>query len=128
MAIQTVVTEPLFIGTDFRYVHTTYTAARTAIVDTTAWALSFVIKRRPTDSDMDAVFEKTTSNGGVVVSGTFNPDPGTNTQVATVTIADTDTDGVLPGSYHWEMKRTDPGFETILSYGTVELKRSLHRV
>jgi hypothetical protein len=49
-----------------------------------------------------------------------------NTQVATVIIADTDTDDLPTGNYYYEVKRTDAGLESIIVQGTVPLERALH--
>ena len=44
-----------------------------------------------------------------------------------MTVLDTDTDAIAPGLYHYELKRTDAGFETPLALGTLTLKRGVHR-
>jgi len=118
---------PLFLNTDFLYVHHVKNAAETAAVDITGWALSFLIKQKvASDEDMPALVTKTTG-AGIVISGTYNADPTLNAQRATVTILDTDTVSLTPMRCVWELKRTDDGLETILGYGTVELKRAVHR-
>ena len=126
MAKQTTL-NPYFLGTDFAYVFHIQNAAETASIDIAGWALSFMLKNRQTDADLSALLTKTTAAGTVSISGAFNATPATNTQRATVTIADTDTDALATGVKHWELKRTDAGLEAILAYGSVELRRGVHR-
>ena len=52
--------------------------------------------------------------------------PATNTQVATVTILDTETSPLPEVLAQYELKRMDAGFETVLAYGTLELVRAVH--
>lgn len=116
------------IGTDQSYEFTAYTSsAQTTIREITGWALSFLVKRKATDADVDAVITKTTAGGGIVISGTFNATPASNTQKATVSIADTDTDSLTAGVYRWELKRTDAGSEARIAYGTIVLNQTVHR-
>lgn len=116
----------LDIGTDQAYDVTVYTSeAATTVREITGWALSFMIKRKATDADGSALVTKTTGDG-ISISGTFNADPDTNTQKATVSVADTDTDGLTPGVCHWELKRTDAGSEARIAYGPLTLNRTLH--
>ena len=108
----------LWIGTDHQYVFHIQNEAETAAVDITSWK----VKRSVSHADSEAVLTKT-----AVVSGTFNATPAVNTQRATVTVADTDTDGLSARTYRYELKRTDNNLETILAYGALELKQPVHR-
>jgi hypothetical protein len=119
--------EPLFLGTDFQYIFDIRNDAEDTSLDITGWALSFMLKRRFDDLDAAAILTKTTAGGSVVIAGTFNSDPDTNAQRATVTITDTDTENLRQGMVRWELKRMDDGFETILAYGQVDLARGVHR-
>jgi hypothetical protein len=91
----------------------------------TGWSLSWMLKRSPYHADSEALLTKTTPTG-IVITGTFHATPAQNQQRATVTIADTDTENLPAGAWPYELKRTDPGAETILAYGLVELVRSVH--
>lgn len=114
-----------FINTDSYILLVVYNDSETEVIDITTWAISFMVKSYPQDADGSAVITKTTSSG-ITINGTFNVNPSTNTQQATVTIADTDTSSLAPGTYYWEMKRTDNGNETVLAYGKLELLASVH--
>lgn len=115
------------LGTDQDYDFTIYTSAAQATVrDTTGWACSFIVKRKPTDTDLQALVTKTTGSG-IVTSGVFNAVPATNTQKSTVSILDTNTDGLSAGTYHWELKRTDPGSEARIGFGVIVFNQTLHR-
>jgi len=118
---------PLVIGTDFSYPFHVKNEALDTSINITGYALSWMLKRSIHDADLSASVTKTTAGGGVVISGTFNATPASNTQRATVTIADTDTDALAPGVYYWELKRTDAGLETPIAYGKVPLVRRPHR-
>jgi hypothetical protein len=65
---------------------------------------------------------KSTADGGITIIGTYDPDPELNTQRVVVTITDTDTEGIAGGSYKHALKRTNDGFETILSHGEFVLR------
>jgi hypothetical protein len=119
-------TATLYLGADHTYPFTILNQAETLAVDISGWALSWMVKRRKSDADAAAVLTKTTVSG-IVISGTYNATITTNTQVATVTVADTDTDAIAEGLYHYELKRTDAGLETPLAFGTLTLKRGVHR-
>lgn len=114
---------PLFLGTDFSYVFHVKNEAEDTSIEITGQALSFMVKRDPLEEDDAALLSKSAT-----IAGTFNATPSVNTQRATVTIADTDTATLAPlDTAYWELKRTDDGFETVYAYGTVELKRGVHR-
>lgn len=118
---------PLGIGEDLTFPYTILNATETTAIDITGWALSWMVKRAAADPDGAAILTKTTS-AGIVISGVFNAAPATNTQVATVTVADTDTEPLSPGPYVYELKRTDAGAETTLAYGTLTLLQRVHHV
>ena len=119
--------DPLVCGTDFAYVFHIKDEPQETAININGFALSWMLKRRLADADIAAVVTKTTGGGGIGIGGTFNATPGSNTQRATVTIEDTDTDTVVPGVYYWELKRTDASLETRLAYGRVTLARAVHR-
>ena len=97
--------------------------ANNTIRDITGYTLSFMVKRQKRHLDGSALITKTAT-----VSGAFNSAPGTNTQKATVTLVDTETDTeIVPGLAFWELRRTDAGAEGVLAYGTIDLKRGVQR-
>lgn len=116
----------LYIGTDFDYAFHILNEAKTQAIDITGWTLSWMLKRKATDEDVDALLVKTTTAGGVVIAGAFNATPGLNLQRATVTVQDTDTDALAAASCRFELKRMDAGVETVLADGPLTLKRSVH--
>lgn len=118
--------DPLFLGEDHSYIFTVKNGAESACLDITTYAMSWMLKRRLTDADSAKLLEKTTASG-ITIAGLFNASPSVNLQVATVAIADTDTDAFVAGLCYWELKRTDAGLEAPLAYGTLELKRGVHR-
>jgi hypothetical protein len=93
--------------------------------DITGWALTFDI--RPTRSSSTVLLTKSVGSG-VTISGVFNSVLATSTQVATITVTDTDMAtsvfGRSGGVFHYSLKRTDNGFEAILAYGTIRVKRA----
>lgn len=122
MATETHITseDGWFTGEDKSLVFTiTTTDGGSVAQDITGWALSWTLKRAATDADVDAVLTKTTAAGIALTT----PASG----ICTVSVADTDTDGVVPRLYYHELKRTDAGSETILAYGRAELRRALHK-
>ena len=107
------------IGRDHQFECEILNTAQTAAVDISTWALAWMVKRYTSDADVAALVSKTTG-AGIAVTGSFDADPEDNTQLAVVTIEDSDTTSLNPGLYFHELKRTDAGFETTLIYGTIE--------
>jgi len=128
MAKETAITgdDALFQGTDFTYPFTILNGAEAAAIDITGWALSWLVKRYRSDADAAALITKTIGSG-IVISGAFHSVPATNTQIATVTVEDADTIAVPSGLFHYELKRTDAGFETVLAFGPFQLRQGVHR-
>ena len=116
-----------FIGTDFQRTIAVLNEAEDAAIDISGWSLSWMLKRKLSNADSAALVTKSTTAGGVGVTGVYNAAPGTNTQRATVTVADTDTDTLTAGTCYWELKRMDAGLECVLAYGEFELVRGVHR-
>ena len=87
------------------------------------WGFEWLLRR--TDDDAEAhLLRKTTNNGGISVVGTHSVVRSANKQYAVVSIADTDTDGLAPGTYRHVLRRTDAGSETVLSHGSVVLQQA----
>lgn len=107
-----------FIGEDKILPITIYQANKRTLQDITGWSLSWQLKADVTD--VAALLTKTTGGNGIVLTA---PTSG----VCTVTIADNDTDALAPGSYVHELKRTDPGSETVLCHGQFVLRRGVHQ-
>lgn len=128
MAKETIL-DPYYLGTDFGFPFLVLNKDETVSLDITAWSLSFMWKIDRADADIAALVTKTTALGGIAIAGAFDasPDPLINLQRATVSILDTDTDALTPRVVYWELKRTDPGVETVLADGTQELRRGVHR-
>jgi len=111
--------DDFFTGEDKTITATIYQADGTTPQNITGWSLSYLWKRAKTDADAEAVLVKTTTAGITLTT----PVSGE----CTITIADTDTDGLVARQYWHELKRTDAGSETVLTTGTVELQQAAHR-
>lgn len=96
-----------------------YQADGTTRQNITGWAISWMLKRKATDADANALITKTTSSGITVLDALQGE--------ISVAIADTDTDSLRANIYRHELKRTDAGFEAILAFGSCQLKQSVHR-
>jgi hypothetical protein len=116
----------LFQGEDRQFIFTILNSTETAAIDIAGWTLSWMVKRYRSDTDVTALVSKTTVSG-IVISGVYNSVPATNTQVATVTVDDTDTIAVAGGLYSYELKRMDNGFETVLAFGSFNLEQGVIR-
>ena len=117
----------LWIGADHQFIFTILNDDEDAAVDITGWALSWMVKRHARDADASKLLQMTTALGTIVISGTYAAAPEANTQVATVTVADTDTDAIAPGLYQYELKRTDATLEAPLAYGAILFRQGVHR-
>lgn len=111
-----------FIGEDKTLPFEIYTSDEATIQDVSGWAMTWVLRRIGESNAI--VITKTTGGSTITITGVFNAVPTTNTQRTNVLILDTDTDNLQPGTYEHALKRTTSGSETILSYGTVELKKA----
>ncbi len=80
----------------------------------TSWALSFTMV--PFVSGTASITKTTAAGGGITLTDPTNG-------VCSVAILDTDTDALSAGTYYYQLKRTDEGSETVLSYGTAVLKK-----
>lgn len=92
----------------------------TTAQDVSGWAFSWMMKKRESDADADAVVEKTTAGGGISIED--GPDGHVR-----VLIEDDDTQGVRAGVYVHELKRIDAGLEAPVIKGMVVLLASLHK-
>lgn len=120
MAIERNITadDDWFKGEDKQLVYTIYQSDGTTAQDVTGWSLSWRLKRRKTDADAATLLTKTTSSGIALTT----PASG----IVTVSIADTDTDGISAGIAYHELKRTDAGAETVLTFGSAYLRDGVH--
>lgn len=122
--------DEIFLGTDLQRVFHIKNDDEDTSIDISGWALSWMVKRHPEQADNLALLTKTTGAGDIAIAGVFNSNPDSNLQRATLTLTDDATDTaaeVPPGLFHWELKRTDAGFETVLAYGTFEAIQGVHR-
>lgn len=89
--------------------------------DITGWTLSFLVKKRHSQDDDDALVTKTTAAGITLVSPTVG--------VLDIALSDDDIAAIVGGALYWhELKRTNAGTETVLMQGTFMLNRSVHQV
>ena len=80
--------------------------------DMTGWSLTWELKDGPTGMVRVA---KSVGSGLVIGDGAGTGDR------ASITIADTDTEGLPAGTYYHHLRRTDPGNEIVLSFGAAVL-------
>lgn len=116
----------LELGKDHAFAFTILSDDEKTAVDITTWQLSYMVKRRLSDADVNALITKTTT-AGIIIEGAFNASPAVNTQVATVVIADSDTAALTPGLAFYELERSDSNAATPLAYGTIDLFRGVIR-
>jgi len=86
----------------------------------TGWALEWVLRDGPAGST--ALITKTTNAGISITDGTNG--------ICRVTVADTDTLTLVPGRsrrYYKTLRRTDEGFEEVLSFGDAILRQAATR-
>lgn len=114
-------TQDWFLGEDKTLKFEIYAEDDATIADITAYAFQWALRRK--EDGQEIVLNKT-SGAGIAITGAYDADPAVNTQRAEVTIADTDTDALEPGTYYHALKRTNADHETILSYGEAFLKRA----
>lgn len=99
-----------FIGVDHEYV---MTETEGELLD--GQALSFMVKRRLSDADAEALV--TVTGGAIAIAGA----------VVTVTVSAAQTVALSAGQYYWEIKRTNTGAKNVMGFGAFTLKRGVHR-
>ena len=82
------------------------------------WGLTWEMKALPSTPSASAVITKTVGSGIAIGNGSATDDR------ATVTIDDDDTEGLTPGVYYHQLRRTDAGTEVILTVGDALLRAS----
>lgn len=115
----------LRLDRDQAFTFTVLNEAETTAIDVSGWATSFMVKRNKEDADVAALLTKTDG----VISGTFNASPAVNTQIVTVTVADTDvlSTAIAEGLAFYEFERTGAGVETALAEGTINIVLGVQR-
>ena len=108
-----------FIGEDKSLVVTIFQSNKITVQDITGWTLSWRLKASLDDADASALLTKTTASGIALTTPTSG--------ICTITILDTDTDALNPGTHFHELKRTTADSETVLATGRCVLKRAVHR-
>ena len=118
--------DQMFTKSDCRRIFHIKNDELTTSVDISGWTLSWMVKKYKDQADAAAILTKTTTGGAIVIGGSWNSDPDVNTQRATLTITDTDVATVPARLYHWELKRTDDGFEVPLVLGVIDIVDGVH--
>lgn len=106
-----------FTGEDKRLPFTIYQSDGVTRQDITGWTLSYMVKRKKTDAA--ALLEKTTADDITLTNAAQGE--------GYVQADEADTAPILGGRLHWhEIKRTDPGLQTVLMYGTLMRPQAVH--
>jgi hypothetical protein len=91
-------------------------------INLTGATLTWMVKRRPTDDDDDAILTKATGSGITLANQT------TDTGEATIAIDDTDTDALAPGTFYWELQSVDSATKVYtLAGGRIRIAADLIR-
>lgn len=127
MAKEENIEPPLFLFADYNLDFTIYTdESETEVADVSQMGLNWMVKKSKSNSDAAALLTKSPSFG-IEFVGVFNPDPLLNTLVVRVSVLAVETQFLRPGIRYHELKRMDPGLETILSYGTLPFVLGVHK-
>jgi len=105
----------LFVGEDKTFELALLDTAGDA-VDMLGWAINFCVGKSDKAAD---VFDKVAS-----ITGVFNIDPLLNTQLAVVSLTDTELNTVKAKTYRYSWKRMDDGTETVLVYGDFVVQKA----
>lgn len=121
MAVESHIIADYFTGEDKTLNITVYQADGVTPQDCSSFTgLSWMVKRRKTDVDADALLVKTLAGGAIAVSGDDH-------DVCAITIAAADIADILADvQYYHELKRTDAP-KTVISRGRFLLMQAVHR-
>lgn len=116
MAIRQDIANDYFTGEDKDLVFTVYSSnAQTAAQNITGYTITWMLKAKRGAADADALLTKTATLT-TAASG-----------ICTVSLTDDDISTLVGEKrYFHELKRTDSGNETVLSYGTFTLQQAVH--
>ena len=118
----------VFTGEDKPFVFTIYEADDVTPIDINGWSLSWMLKRNQLDVDANALITKSTALGSILITGTWNVNPATNSQRASLTLTDNELATISSRiTYYHELKRVDANQETVLTWGTFSLRQAVHR-
>lgn len=121
--------DKFFLGED-KFIDFIVTGENGLPMDVTGLPLEWSLKKKDKDPD-PPIIGKSTTSGGIAITGVFNADPLINTQRVRVTLLDTETDPFVTSAlstpytlkankeYRHSLKRLDTGFEAVLSYGGI---------
>lgn len=87
-------------------------------VDMSGWTVVLDVRKKDTSDDPPLFFQT------AVISGTFNPDPVLNMQVAYITIDDQDTNTFRQIPYRYSWKRTGALVATVLRWGDAPIQKA----
>lgn len=104
-----------------------------AVVNVAAFAMELAIRETPDAAA--AVVTITTGGGDITVAGSYNVLQASNTQYVDAFLSDTNTllldaefaAGETEKTFHWALKRTDAGLETVIAFGTMVWRRAATR-
>lgn len=113
--------EPIVIGNNHIVEINHITDADGAELDTSSWT-TVTWFLRATASASAALLQKTATR-----SGSYSATPSLNTQKWTAALTDAETDALAVGWRAFAWKRMDPGNETDLAYGSLEVVRTASR-
>lgn len=102
-----------FIGVDKTLRYYAYQSDGTTPQNMTGWALTWELYDKPGGT---VQLSKTTGDDVTIGDGNGTGD------LASVAVADDDTEGMQAGTYYHVLRRTDAGSEDVLSYGPAALK------
>ena len=93
-----------------------------AVVDLTGMKLIFTVKQDPaTQSDAQALIQKTTTNGGIVVTDAANG-------VAVIKVLVADTISAVVGPYFWDLRLIASGKMFEIAQGSFNIIQNVTRV
>ena len=115
--------DEIFVGEDVAIPFDIDDEATPAVpVNMAGYTLTFELTERRSPQ---VLITKTVGSGIAIGNSPAAPagNGGTNAR-ATVTIDDTDTDDLRPGTYSYVLRRTNAGLEKVLAYGSFILRKA----
>lgn len=104
-------------------------AGTAPLKDVTGWEFTFTVRKKVTSRT--ALIYKTSSGspGGITIAGGFggSPDQTVDVEFFDTDVYDPDVSPpveIKAGSYVYALKRVDPGAETVVDYGWLEINRT----
>jgi hypothetical protein len=111
-----------FLGEDKFLSFTIFGRDKITPIDVSEWTMEWVLRKTDAGADPALLLKVTPTD--IQVVGEYNVDPTVNTQRVRIFFSRTDTSLLRATTYRHSLKRIDPGYAGILSFGNCTFRQA----